>query len=133
MEPTLELGDRVLVNRLSYHFRAPERGDVIVFSPPNTDSPEPYIKRVVAIEGDTVSVHDGRLWVNGAARDEPYVREYPMIGEFAEVTVDSDCVWVMGDNRNNSGDSRVFGEVPEKDIIGVAFAVYWPPSHLGGL
>ena len=133
MAPTLELGDRVLVNRLSYNFRAPKPGDIIVFRPPNTESADPFIKRVVAVAGDTVSVHDGKLWVNGVAREEPYIREYPIVGNFAEVSVDADCVWVMGDNRNDSSDSRVFGEVPEKNIVGVAFAIYWPPSHLGGL
>ena len=133
MEPTLVLGDRVLVNRLSYHFRSPKPGDIIVFRPPNVESREPFIKRVVAVAGDTVSVHDGKLWVNGVAPDEPYIKEHPIIGDFAEVTLDADCVWVMGDNRNDSSDSRVFGEVPEKNVVGVAFAIYWPPSHLGGL
>jgi signal peptidase I len=133
MEPTLGLGDRVLVDRLSYHFRSPKPGDIIVFHPPKTESKEPFIKRVVAVAGDTVSVHDGRLWVNGVVQDEPYIKEYPILGEFSEVTVDADCVWVMGDNRNDSSDSRVFGEVPQKNIVGVAFAIYWPPSHLGGL
>jgi signal peptidase I len=133
MEPTLVEGDRVLVNRLSYHFRSPERGDVIVFHPPLAGESEPYIKRVVAIANDTVSVHDGQLWLNGAAQEEPFIKEHPILGDFAEVTIPADCVWVMGDNRNNSGDSRKFGAVSVDRIIGVAFAIYWPPSHWGGL
>ena len=133
MEPTLVQGDRVLVNRLAYHFRSPKSGDVIVFHPPGREGSEPFIKRVVAVAGDTVSVHDGRLWVNGVALEEPFVKEYPIVGVFAEVTVPADSVWAMGDNRNNSGDSRVFGEVPTENIIGVAFAVYWPPGHWSGL
>ena len=133
MQPTLEQGDRVLVNRLSYHFRSPKPGDVVVFHPPAAEGTEPFIKRVVAIGGDKVSVHDGRLWVNGGAQDESYLKEYPIVGDFTEITVSEGYVWVMGDNRNNSKDSRAFGEVPEEDIIGVAFAIYWPPSHLGGL
>jgi signal peptidase I len=133
MESTLVQGDRVLVNRLAYHFRDPKVGDVIVFDPPGIEGSEPYIKRVAAIEGDTVAVHDGVLWVNGVAQDEPYVKEYPIVGEFPEVTVPPDCVWAMGDNRNNSGDSRLFGPVSEDLIIGVAFAIYWPPSHWAGL
>jgi signal peptidase I len=133
MEPTLVQGDRVLVNRLTYHFRSPERGDVIVFHPPGLDDSEPYIKRVVALAGDTVSVHDGQLWVNGVAQEEPFIKEHPILGEFAEVTISAGCIWAMGDNRNNSGDSRKFGEVDVHRIIGVAFAIYWPIGHWGGL
>ncbi len=133
MEPTLVQGDRVLVNRLSYHFRSPEKGDVIVFHPPGIEDSEPYIKRVVALAGDTVSVHDGQLWVNSVAQEEPFIKERPILGDFAEVTIPASCVWVMGDNRNNSGDSRKFGAVGIDRIIGVAFVIYWPPSHWGGL
>jgi signal peptidase I len=133
MEPTLVEGDRVLVSRLSYHFRSPKRGDVVVFHPPLVGDSEPYIKRVVAIAGDTVAVHDGQLWLNGVAQDEPFIKEHPIVVGFAEVTVPTGYVWVMGDNRNNSGDSRKFGVVSVDSIIGVAFAIYWPPSHWGGL
>jgi signal peptidase I len=133
MEPTLQTGDRVLVNRLSYHFRSPAVGDVVVFRPPGLETAEPFIKRVVAVAGDRVSVHEGSLYVNGIAQVEPYVKEYPIAGELREVTVGPGCVWVMGDNRNDSSDSRVFGEVPRASIVGVAFAIYWPPRHMGGL
>jgi signal peptidase I len=133
MEPTLEVGDRVLVSRLTYHFRDPERGDIIVFDPPGYESPDPFIKRVVAVGGDTVAVHDGVLWVNGTAQDEPYLKEDYIVEDFAEVTIEPGWVWAMGDNRNNSGDSRVFGPVSEDAIIGVAFAIYWPLGDLGGL
>ena len=133
MEPTLVEGDRVLVSRLSYHFRDPERGDIIVFQPPGYQDSEPFIKRVVAVAGDTVSVHNGALWVNGEAQDEPYLKEYPILDDYPEVTIAPGHVWAMGDNRNNSGDSRVFGPVSEDAIIGVAFAIYWPPGDLGGL
>jgi len=133
MEPTLVEGDRVLVSRLSYHFRDPERGDIIVFQPPGYQDSEPFIKRVVAVAGDTVSVHNGALWINGEAQDEPYLKEYPILDDYPEVTIAPGYVWAMGDNRNNSGDSRVFGPVSEEAIIGVAFAIYWPPGDLGGL
>lgn len=133
MEPTLVEGDRVLVNRLSYHFREPERGDIIVFRPPGSEDSEPFIKRVVAVGGDTVAVHNGVLWVNGEAQDEPYLKEYPILEDFPEVRIAPGYVWAMGDNRNNSGDSRMFGPVSEDAIIGVAFAIYWPPGDLGGL
>jgi signal peptidase I len=133
MEPTLAVGDRVLVSRLTYHFRSPERGDVIVFHPPGEEDAVPLIKRVVAVAGDTVSVRDGKLWLNGIAQDEPYLKEYPIEDDYPETTVDPGYVWAMGDNRNDSGDSRVFGQVDEDEIIGVAFAIYWPPGDIGGL
>ena len=133
MEPTLVEGDRVLVNRLIYHFRSPERGDVIVFHPPDRPGSDPFIKRVVAVSGDKVAVHDGMLWLNGVAQFEPFIKEHPMLDEFPETTIASGYVWVMGDNRNNSGDSRVFGAVSEEAIMGEAFAIYWPLGHLSGL
>jgi signal peptidase I len=117
MEPTLVEGDRVLVNRLVYHFRGPERGDVIVFHPPGAEKgSEPFIKRVVAVAGDTVSV-----------------KEYPIVEDYPEVTVAPGYIWAMGDNRNNSGDSRRFGPVSEDAIIGSAFCIYWPLDHVDGL
>lgn len=133
MEPTLVQGDRVLVNRLVYHFRSPKRGDVIVFHPPHEQTAEPFIKRVVAVGGDTVAVHDGVLWVNGKAQDEPFIKEHPIAEDYPEVTIAPGYIWVMGDNRNNSGDSRVFGPVKEDEIIGEAFAVYWPVGRIKGL
>lgn len=133
MEPTLVNGDRVLVNRLVYHFRSVERGDIIVFHPPKSEGSDPFIKRVVALAGDTVAVHDGALYVNGVAQDEGYIKEYPIMGEFPETIVPSGHVWAMGDNRNNSGDSRVFGAVSEDAIVGAAFAIYWPLGHIRGL
>ena len=133
MEPTLVEGDRVLVNRLIYHFRSPERGDVVVFHPPDPPGSDPFIKRVVAVSGDIIAVHDGVLWVNDVAQDEPYIKEHPILDDFPDTTIAPGYVWVMGDNRNNSGDSRVFGQVSEEAIMGEAFAVYWPLGHLGGL
>ena len=129
MEPTLQISDRVLVNRLVYHFREPQRGDVIVFHPPGSDSPEPFIKRVVAVGGDTVAVHDGKLWVNGEAQTEPYLKDQKILDDYPEVKIAPGFVWAMGDNRNNSGDSRVFGPVSEKLIVGEAFCIYWPIGH----
>ena len=133
MEPTLVEGDRVLVNRLVYHFRSPQRGDVVVFHPPGKPDSDPFIKRVVAVGGDTVAVHGGLLYVNGVAQEEPFIKEHPIAGEFPETEVPPGHVWVMGDNRNNSGDSRVFGPVSISAILGKAFAVYWPLSHIRGL
>ncbi|OFW60601.1 MAG: signal peptidase I [Actinobacteria bacterium RBG_16_64_13] len=134
MEPTLVQGDRVLVNRLVYHFRSPRIGDVIVFDPPgHVNGEPPLIKRVVAVGGDTVTVDDGVLWVNGVEQDEPFIKEHPIAEDYPEVTIAPGYVWAMGDNRNNSGDSRMFGPVSEEDIIGEAFAIYWPLRHMRGL
>ena len=133
MENTLLEGDRVLVNRLVYHFHPPHRGDVIVFHPPGTVSKDPFIKRVVAVGGDTIAVHNGDLYLNGVAQDEPYVKEHPIDGEYPETKIASGFVWAMGDNRNNSGDSRVFGPVPLSSIMGEAFAIYWPLNRIHGL
>ena len=134
MEPTLRIGDRVLVNRLIYHFHSPHRGDVIVFHEPGQPAgADPLIKRVVAVAGDTVAVHDGYLYLNGTRQAEPFIMRHPILTGFAPVTVRAGSLWVMGDNRNDSADSRVFGAVSVKAVIGKAFAVYWPLNHLKGL
>lgn len=131
MEPTLLKGDRVLVNRLAYRFGEPQRGDIVVFRPPL--GKEDYIKRIVAMGGDTVEVRSGRLFVNGVTLEEPYLKEQQMLGHYDEIVVPEGSYFMMGDNRNNSGDSRVFGPVDEKAILGKAFLVYWPLSRFGGL
>lgn len=133
MEPTLVEGDRVLVNRLVYHFRSPRRGDIIVFHPPGRPGSDPFIKRVVAVGGDTIAVRDGLLYINGVAQDEPFIKDHPIVGDFPETAIPQGYIWAMGDNRNNSGDSRVFGPVSEEAIMGEAFAIYWPLGHLSGL
>jgi len=134
MEPTVMVGDRVLVNRLVYHFHAPHRGDVIVFHEPGQPAgATPLIKRVVAVGGDTVAVHNGFLYLNGTQLPETFIMGHPILNEFAPVVVPPGFLWVMGDNRNDSGDSRVFGPVSVKAVIGEAFAVYWPLNHFKGL
>lgn len=131
MEPTLLKGDRVLVNRLAYRFGEPQRGDIVVFRPPL--GREDYIKRIVAVGGDTVAVRGGKLFINGEAQEEPYLKEQKIQGQFDEVVVPEGSYFMMGDNRNNSGDSRVFGPVEKGSILGKAFLVYWPLSRVGGL
>jgi signal peptidase I len=132
MEPTLVEGDRVLVNRFIYRFTDPDRGDVVVFHPP-TSPGEDFIKRVVAVSGDTVEVKDGKLYVNGEPQEEPYLAESFIQGAFPEETVPDGYVFAMGDNRNRSGDSRVFGPVSLDAILGEGFLIYWPLSKIGGL
>ena len=134
MEPTLMEGDRVLVNRLVYHFHPPHRGDVVVFHPPGSASGSvPFIKRIVAVAGDTISVHDGALYVNGERQTEAYLMEQDIVGTYPDTVIPPGTVWAMGDNRNDSGDSRSFGPVNLKSIMGEAFAVYWPFKHMKGL
>ncbi len=132
MENTLQKGDRVLVNRFVYRFTDPKPGDIVVFHPPSSPK-EDYIKRVVAVAGDTVAVHDGKLWVNGKAMVEPYLKEQTIEGSFPEEAVPAGSFFAMGDNRNESGDSRVFGPVKVDQILGRAFVIYWPLGKIGGL
>jgi signal peptidase I len=128
MRPTLEEGDRVLISRLTYHFRDPARGDVIVFHSP-MDSTEDLVKRIVAIPGDRVAVTEGKLYVNGEAQTEPYLLEQRTNDGLLEMEIPDGYVFVLGDNRNNSTDSRVFGAIPRDFIIGSALVVYWPFGH----
>jgi len=128
MRPTLEEGDRILLNRLTYRFRREARGDIIVFHSPITAG-EDLVKRIVAVENDRVAISGGKLYVNGVAQNEPYLLEQDFSGEMPETLVPPGQVFVMGDNRNNSGDSRLFGPIRTSSIIGKAFIVYWPLSH----
>ncbi len=148
MLDTLRPGDRVLVNRIVYHVREPGRGDVIVFRYPE-DPSLVFIKRVVGVPGDELEIRNGRLYVNGRAAAEPFVhrtgdRRDPTTaaGSVAGSTlhdpwsladsfrVPRDTFFVMGDNRMDSDDSRVWGTVPRSAIIGEGFATYWPFSRL---
>lgn len=130
MEPTFTRGDHVLVNKFIYRFVEPEQGDVIVFKYP-VDMTIDYIKRVVAKEGDTVEVKGGILYVNDKEVNEPYLSESAKItSDYGPVTVGNNKLFVMGDNRNNSSDSRVWGMLPEKNLIGKAFVIYWPPKRI---
>ncbi len=156
MVPTLKYGDRVLVNKFIYRFTEPERGDVIVFKsveggklPPEQnpierfvsifrdDGPQPLprqdlIKRVVGVSGDEISVRRGKLFVNGERQKEPFVNKgFPDRSSAPPTTVPKNHVFVMGDNRANSQDSRVFGPVPYENIEGEAFLRFWPPGRIG--
>jgi signal peptidase I len=158
MEPTLDVDERVLVNRFLYHLEDPEVGDIVVFHPPkgaDTDRcgvnhdpdeacPEPtpeqsntnFIKRIVAGPGDTLAIENGRPVVDG----QPAVEDFtmPCGGGGAcdlpnEITIPPDHYFMMGDNRGASQDSRFWGPVPRDWIIGQAFATYWPPQKIGPL
>jgi signal peptidase I len=133
MVPTLLVGDRVFVNKFIYRFTEPERGDVVVFESVNGRE-EDLIKRVVGVAGDEVEVRNGTLLVNGEAREEPYLnRNLPFNDSYGPSEVPEGHVFVMGDNRANSADSRVFGPLPIENIEGEAFVRFWPPLRIGSL
>ncbi len=133
MVPTLRVGDRVLVNKFIYRFTEPARGDIIVFESVEGGD-EDLIKRVVGVPGDKISVRRGTLLVNGEPQKEPYLSKgFPDRSFSAPTTVPEDHVFVMGDNRANSRDSRFFGTVPEEKIEGEAFLRFWPLDRLGSL
>jgi signal peptidase I len=156
MEPQLQVGDRVVVSRLAYDLHEPRRGDIVVFDcPPGAGcledgdrglparaldtvlealllrqpGVEEFIKRVVALPGETVEGREGRVWIDGAPLVEPYLPEGTVTGDFPPVTVGEGRVWVMGDNRANSSDSRFFGQVEVDTIVGRAFVRVWPPGR----
>lgn len=155
MEPSLHTGQYLLVNKLVYFrfdsnalrslflreketepnivypFHPPQRGDVVVFEYPQDPSRD-FIKRVIAVAGETVEVKNRRVLVNGVALSEPYIKDAPVYS-MAPITVPQGNVFVLGDNRNNSSDSHVWGTLPIGNIIGKAWIRYWPPNQWGFL
>ena len=128
MQPTLFPGDYVIVNKLAYRFSGmPGRGDVIVFRYPPDPDAIPYIKRVIGLAGDQIHIADGKVYVNGQQLIEPYLTLNTNRG--GDWSVPPDQLFVMGDNRNNSSDSRAWGFVPLENIIGRAELIYLPPQH----
>lgn len=157
MVPTLEPGDRVLVNKVVYRFHPPGRGDVIVFENPDPASEphrnliagvlnwvgrglgfaqpadEDFIKRVIGLPGETIEGRGGSVYINGQKLEEPYLNGVTT-GSFGPKKVPEGAYFVMGDNRGNSNDSRYgLGTIPEDKIVGEAFVIIWPPSRWGGL
>jgi signal peptidase I len=160
MEPTLDVGQRVLVNRFIYHLHEPKAGDIVVFHPPagaetaqqcGVDVPEGeacpkptanessqnFIKRIVAVGGDKLSIKEGHPVVNGKENhDESFIRPCGT-GSICNlpktITIPKDYFFMMGDNRGESDDSRYWGPVPKSWVIGEAFATYWPPDRIGTL
>ncbi len=128
MEPTLQTGEYVIVNKLSYRVDDPEHGDIVVFHFPRNPQDE-YIKRVIGLPGDEVQIEQGTVLVNGIVLDEPYISSDPSYS--GTWTVPADALFVLGDNRNNSSDSHSWGWVPMEFVIGKAVFVYWPPTNWG--
>ncbi len=143
MLPNLDNEQMLLVNRNAYQFLdiggtryypfdPPERGDVVVFDPP-TNSDKPYIKRIIGLPGDEVTFGEGHVFVNGVMLEEDYILDRTRCGQrdHCDEIVPKDNVFVLGDHRSNSSDSRVFGVVPVENIVGKAWLSYWPPDDIG--
>jgi signal peptidase I len=157
MLPTIEVNDRVMVSKLSYRFGGPRPGDIVVFKSPfngekgkesiadlvmrhvfealgiRAASAEDFIKRIVAVEGDRIEIHDNQVWVNGDALDEPYIPNHVRMNDEAPQVVPTGHVFVMGDNRDESFDSRRFGPIPVEDIVGEAVVRIWPIARFGSV
>lgn len=132
MVPTLNNKDRLIVEKVSYYFRKPKANDIVVIKYP-ADTREKFIKRVVAVGGDTVKIEDNRLYINGVEKDEPYLKDKFINGYYNETKVPENTIFVLGDNRNNSRDSRFpdVGFVNLKLVVGrAAFRIY-PFNKIG--
>lgn len=133
MAPLLADEERIFINKFIYRLEPVERGDVVVFWYPN-DPSKSFIKRVVGLPGDTVEIHQGRVFINGQPLEEPYVPpQFSDYHSMSPVQVPSDHYFVMGDHRSSSNDSRMFGAVPHRLIYGKAVFVYWPIERFGAL
>lgn len=129
MEPNFHTGQYLIVDKISYRLHPIERGDVIVFVPPK-EANRDFIKRVIALPGERVEIRQGRVLINGKLLQEPYITvswNYTM----APMVVGDNEYFVLGDNRNNSSDSRMWGMLPKKNVVGKAWLSYWPPQHWG--
>lgn len=127
MQPHLFTGERVLANKLAYHFGGPKRGEIVIFNYPK-DPAQIYVKRVIGLPGETIAIHGGDVSINGKQLAEPY-KTYEAHGDMAPRTVPSGEYFMMGDNRDVSDDSRYWGNLPRTDIVGQAVACYWPLSQ----
>lgn len=136
MLPTLQINDRLIVDKLSYHFNNPQRGDIVVFSPTATlekqNFHDAFIKRVIGLPGDKIEVKGGRVYVNDQPLREDYIgkEEQPQY-QWGPTVVPPNSYLVLGDNRNNSYDSHYWGFVPREKIIGRAVVRFWPPDRVG--
>jgi len=129
MQPNFQEGQRLIISKIVYTFQEPERGDVIVFHPPN-NSREDYIKRVIALPHDIVGIEEGIVYVNGSPLDEPYIEDAPRY-TLEEYEVPENHYFVLGDNRNHSNDSHNGWVLPRQNIIGKVWVAIWPPNEWG--
>jgi len=131
MEPNLHTGQYLIVDKVSYKFRPPERGDIIVFKAPQSPDKN-FVKRVIGLPGEKVEVRRGQVFINGRLLYEPYIDAHWGYN-WGPATVGADEYFVLGDNRNNSSDSHSWGMLPKANIIGKAWFCYWPPQNWGFL
>lgn len=161
MEPTLQIDDRVIIDKISLIWHKPDRGEIVVFYPPESpgvqDSSKVYIKRVVGLPGDNIAIREGRVFINGRPLAETYIaepiryelptddpqskvcppncfqpRDLVVTNNIPSFTVPANHYWVMGDNRNNSSDSHAWGFLPGDRLVGRALFRYWPLNRFGG-
>src|SRR2546423_5976687 len=125
MEPNLKTGERVLASRVPYFLGSPGRGEVVIFRYPG-DPSKNYVKRIIGVAGDNVEIRRGRLYVNGDAASEPY-KQLESHGDYGPVRVRAGSLFVLGDNRDQSNDSRYWGELPLANVEAKALLRYWPP------
>lgn len=142
MEPTIQVGDNLFAQKITLKMgKDAQVGDIVVFKNPETSSPHDIlVKRIIAHAGQTVTLEEGKVCIDGMPLDEPYAQgmsyelmQAPGVAVSYPYTVPEGCVWVMGDNRENSADSRYFGPVPTENLIGIACLRYWPLSRIGAL
>ncbi len=129
MQPTFNDGQRLVVNKAVYIFRQPERGDVVILVPPAKGEPD-YIKRIIALPGDTVEVKDGAVYINGTKQNEPYIKSPPNY-RVEEKKIPPGNYFVLGDNRGNSNDSHTGWLVPRENLVGKAWLSIWPVAEVG--
>ncbi|MCG8363748.1 MAG: signal peptidase I [Pseudanabaenales cyanobacterium] len=141
MQPTLQIDDRLMVDKVSYRFNSPERGDIIVFQPTEQalkkcglplNFRDAFIKRLIGLPGEQVEIKGGLVYINGIPLTETYLAEKPQY-QWGPMTVPSDAYLVLGDNRNSSCDSHAWGFIPRDHIIGRAFVRFWPVDRIGSL
>jgi len=132
-----KFNDRVIANRFIYHFRDPDRGDIVVFEPPRIVEQRcgaggTYVKRIIGLPGETIAVQNGIVFIDGTKLDEPYIKPDRRGGpDQAPKKLGPDKYFMMGDNRGMSCDSRVWGTISRSDMVGPVFFVYWPPNRIG--
>ncbi len=134
MLPTIQLQDRLIVDKISYNFSEVKRGDVVVFRPPsNVDqSGTDWVKRVIGLPGEKVEIRNGEVFINEQELTEPYEMEKPNY-KYGPFVIPEGSYFVLGDNRNNSKDSHYWGELSNQNIVGKVFIRYWPLDHFGPL
>lgn len=130
MEPTLQPGDRIIVEKVSYRFREPWRGEIVVFKYP-LDPDLTYVKRLIALGNERIEINGNHLYINAQRLDEPYLSPGTYTKDFGPEKVPPGHFFVMGDNRSDSCDSRFWGPFPRENLVGRAVLIFWPPHRIG--